>query len=240
MKKAYLNWSSGKDAAFALYKVRNEGVYSIEKLITTINSEIGRISMHGVRKELLELQAKRIDLPLDIISLDGNVPLSTYNEVMWRQTEKLCSDGYQFSIFGDIFLEDLRQYREDQLAKVGITAVFPLWKKDTKELIDDFISAGFKAIVVCVNSKLLDRSFCGRILDQEFLSSLPGGVDPCGENGEFHTFVYDGPFFSEPVKFRVGEVVEKFYQSNGDEDDCFKDKKETWDTVFWYCDLLPE
>ena len=106
--------------------------------------------------------------------------------------------------------------------------------------MQEFISAGFKAVVVCVNSKLLDKSFCGREIDQKFLSSLPDGIDPCGENGEFHTFVYDGPVFKEPVKFRKGDVVERFYQSGKDEDDCFKEKKETWDTAFWYCDLVPE
>src|SRR5690606_8301131 len=136
--------------------------------------------------------------------------------------------------------EDLRRYREDQLEKAGIIAVFPLWKKDTRHLMQEFISAGFKAIVVCVNSKLLDKSYCGREIDQEFLSTLPAGIDHCGENGEFHTFVYDGPIFKEPVKFRVGETVEKFYTLNKDEDDCFKDKKETWDTAFGYCDLLPD
>lgn len=240
MKKAYLNWSSGKDAAMALFKVSGEGEFVVEKLLTTVNSETERISMHGVRLELLESQAQQIGLPLEIISLDGNVPLSTYNKMMLTQCKKLVAEGFCHSIFGDIFLEDLRRYREDQLEKAGIIAVFPLWKKDTRHLMQEFISAGFKAIVVCVNSKLLDKSYCGREIDQEFLSTLPAGIDHCGENGEFHTFVYDGPIFKEPVKFRVGETVEKFYTLNKDEDDCFKDKKETWDTAFGYCDLLPD
>lgn len=240
MKKAYLNWSSGKDAAMALYKTREEGKYGVEKLLTTVNSEIDRISMHGVRLELLESQARQIGIPLEIISLDGNVSMATYNEVMLRQCKKLVAEGFCYSIFGDIFLEDLREYREEQLEQVGIAAVFPLWKKDTHKLMQEFISAGFKAVVVCVNSKLLDRSFCGREIDQDFLASLPEGIDPCGENGEFHTFVYDGPVFKEPVKFQVGEVVERYYQSAENEDDCFKEKKESWDTAFWYCDLVPE
>lgn len=239
MKKAYLNWSSGKDAAMALHAVRREGEYSVEKLLTTINSETGRISMHGVRLELLEAQARETGFPLEIIPLDGNVSMTTYNEVMLRECGKLLAEGLPYSIFGDIFLEDLRKYREDQLKKAGVKGVFPLWKRDTTSLMQEFISAGFKAVVVCVNSKLLDKSFCGREIDREFLASLPEGIDPCGENGEFHTFVYDGPIFKEPVKFQVGEVVERFYQSTKNEDDCFREKKETWDTAFWYCDLLP-
>lgn len=211
----------------------------MEKLITTINSQTGRISMHGVRNELLKSQAQKIGLPLEMIPLEGNVSMATYNEIMQKQNEKLISEGLLYSIFGDIHLEDLRKYREEQLEKAGITAVFPLWKKDTKELMHEFLSEGFKALVVCVNSKQLDRSFCGRELDLDFLSSLPEGVDPCGENGEFHTFVYDGPIFKEPVKFQIGEVVEKFYKTN-EEDDCFKDKTQSWDTAFWYCDLIPE
>lgn len=240
-KKAYLNWSSGKDAALALYKVRNEKEYSVEKLLTTVNSEAERITMHGVRKQLLELQAAQIGLPLEIISLEGNVSLDTYNKVMLRQTKKLKSEGFYFSIFGDIFLEDLRKYREVHLEKIAITALFPLWKKDTSNLMQEFINAGFKAIVVCVNSKLLDKSFCGKEIDHNFLSSIPAGVDPCGENGEFHTFVYDGPIFNNPVKFQVGEVVEKFYQPSEDKDEnCFSQEEKSWDTRFWYCDLLPE
>ncbi len=239
MKKAYLNWSSGKDAAFALYKIRREGKYSIEKLLTTINSEVDRISMHGVRRELLINQAKQIGIPVHIISLDGNVVLSSYNETMSRETNALLSEGYRYSVFGDIFLEDLRKYREEQLENVGITAVFPLWKNDTHTLMRDFLAAGFKAIVVCVNAKLLDSTFCGRIIDENFLSSLPAGVDPCGENGEFHTFVYDGPIFKEPVKFSVGEVVQRTFQPSSKKDDnCFSDKVSSWDTNFWYCDLV--
>lgn len=241
MKKAYLNWSSGKDAAFALYKIGRDGEYSVEKLLTTVNSEVDRISMHGVRTELLKSQASQIGLPLDIVHLAGNMSLSDYNEVMFRQTEKLRHKGFNYSVFGDIFLEDLKKYKEDQLAKVEIKAVFPLWKMDTKELMRAFLSAGFKAIVVCVNSKLLDRSFCGRILDEDFLSSIPAGVDPCGENGEFHTFVFDGPIFKNPIAFEVGEVVQRSFQPSANKDDnCFRDKESSWDTNFWYCDLIPK
>ena len=241
IKKAYFNWSSGKDAAFALFEVQRSGDYRVEKLLTTINSETNRISMHGVSKELLVLQAKMIDIPLEIIGLDENVSMENYNSIIEKAVENLKYEGYTHSIFGDVFLEDLRKYREEQLLKNGITAVFPLWKRNTGELINDFLQAGFKAITVCVNSKVLDKSFCGRILDQQFILDLPKNVDPCGENGEFHTFVFDGPIFSNPVNFKIGETVEKFYTSAKEKDkNCFKQDSEAWDTAFYFSDLIAE
>ena len=239
MKKAYLNWSSGKDAAFALYKLQSFDDIKIEKLVTTLNSEVNRVSMHGVRKELLLLQAKSIGLPIDIIALEGTVSMETYNLKMRIAVSKLLKEGFTHSVFGDIFLEDLKEYRENQLAGVGLKAIFPLWKKDTHQLINDFIASGFKAITVCVNSKVLDRSFCGRILDKKFIADLPPGVDPCGENGEFHTFVFDGPIFKNPIEFEIGEMVQRSYTAHEDEEDnCFNDDKKSWDTSFWYCDLI--
>ena len=239
MKKAFLNWSSGKDAAFALFKIQQEKKYSVEKLVTTVNSDLDRISMHGLRKELLLQQAERIGIPLHVIPLAGNVSMSTYNEIMEAETEKLAEEGFKNSIFGDIFLEDLKEYREKQLEGTALEAVFPLWRMNTRKLMTDFLGAGFKAITVCVNAKVLDKSFCGRVIDEEFLKDLPAGVDPCGENGEFHTFVFDGPIFSKPVQFQKGEYVQRTYESNSEEEDnCFSDKQESWDTSFWYCDLL--
>ena len=240
MNKAFLNWSSGKDAAFALFKIQQEKKYSVEKLVTTINSDFDRISMHGLRKELLLKQAESLGLPLHSILLPGNVSMSSYNEVMEREIKKLVEEGFKNSIFGDIFLEDLREYREQQLKEAGLVAVFPLWQMNTRKLIEDFIAAGFKAITVCVNARILDKSFCGRIIDENFLNDLPAGVDPCGENGEFHTFVFDGPYFREPVKFQKGDLVQRSYKpASEDKDNCFSDEKEQWDTSFWYCDLLP-
>jgi len=239
MYKSYLNWSSGKDAAFSLYKIKKGGVFKVEKLITTINSEVDRVSMHGVRKDLLLRQAESIGIPLELIALDGTVSMEEYNSIMAEAVTKLRSEDYSHAIFGDIFLEDLRTYREEQLKKVGISAIFPLWKKNTKHLITEFIELGFKAITVCVNAKVLDKSFCGREIDLDFIKSLPANVDPCGEHGEFHTFVYDGPNFNEPVRFEIGEIIEKKYSPSKTEDDCFKNKTESWDTAFWYCDLLP-
>ncbi|MFD1096190.1 Dph6-related ATP pyrophosphatase [Salegentibacter chungangensis] len=241
MSKAYLNWSSGKDAALALYKVRNSGSFEISKLLTTINSEAGRISMHGVRKELLMKQSEMLGLPLKMVELAGNVSMEKYNRVMKEATGALLKEGYEVSVFGDIFLEDLKQYREAQLAKIGLKAEFPLWKTDTKTLINEFIEAGFRAIVVCVNTQKLDESFCGRIIDKDFLQDLPEDVDPCGENGEFHTFVFDGPLFKAPVKFKLGEKVKKSYAPHKkEEDNCFSDDDQSWDTEFCFCDLIPE
>ncbi len=238
MKKAFLNWSSGKDAAYALFTVQNSKEYKVEKLLTTINSQTNRISMHGVRKDLLMKQEESIGLPLQVISLDGNIPLKAYNHIMQKELNSLKKEGFTQSIFGDILLEDLRQYRETELKKVGVKAVFPIWKADTRELIFDILEAGFKVITVCVNANLLDQSFCGRIIDHKFLEDLPAGIDPCGENGEFHTFVFDGPVFTEPIKYKVGETVKRSYNSTEEKDDCFTET-EAWDTGFWYTDLLP-
>ncbi|MCX2838300.1 adenine nucleotide alpha hydrolase [Salinimicrobium sp. MT39] len=239
MKKAFINWSSGKDAAFALYLTQQQKEYSVEKLLTTVNSEVDRISMHGLRSDLLLKQAQSIGIPLEVLPLAGNVSMTTYNKVMEEEMLKLKNSGFNYSIFGDIFLEDLKLYREQQLQKVEIEGVFPLWKKDTSALMKEILAAGFKAITVSVNAKFLDRSFCGRLVDESFLADLPSGVDPAGENGEFHIFVFDGPIFSHPVTFQKGQIVEKFFASAGDEeDDCFKKEKEAWDTKFYYCDLI--
>ncbi len=240
MEKAYINWSSGKDAAFALYKIQEEKKFKVEKLVTTLNSEIGRVSMHGLRKELLLQQAESLQIPLQVIKLGGNISMRSYNASMKTEVSKLIAQGFTHSVFGDIFLEDLKQYRENQLGEVGLKAVFPLWGKNTGKLMEEFLSEGFKAITVCVNAKLLDKSFCGRIIDHQFMADLPKDVDPCGENGEFHSFVFDGPNFKAPVNFEIGELLEKSFSPSQEEGgDCFTDKIKSWDTRFWYCDLLP-
>lgn len=241
MNKAYLNWSSGKDSALALYYARKGGVYEIKKLLTTINKDVDRVSMHGVRKELLMAQSNKLGLPILISELSAETSMEDYNLKMKEATAALKNEGFTHSIFGDIFLEDLKKYREEQLEKIGIKAVFPLWKKDTSELIADFIELGFKAVVVCTNSKYLDNSFCGRIIDLDFINDLPENVDPCGENGEFHTFVFDGPIFGAPINYKIGEKVNRSYKLAKDKDDnCFQDDAESWDTEFCFCDLIPE
>ncbi len=239
MKKAFLNWSSGKDAAYALYLLQQQPDFSIEKLVTTVNSETNRVSMHGLRKDLLIAQARNIGIPLHMIPLAGEVSMKTYNAVMEKETSELFSEGFTHSVFGDIFLEDLKEYREQQLQKVGLQPVFPLWQKDTSQLMQNFLKAGFKAIIVSVNAKVLDKTFCGRILDDTLLADLPKGVDPAGENGEFHSFVFDGPVFKSPVTFQKGQIVGKSFPSvEKKSDNCFSEKQKAWDTDFWYCDLL--
>ncbi|MDT0678196.1 ATP-binding protein [Autumnicola musiva] len=241
MKKAYINWSSGKDAALSLYKIRHGNEFSVEKLVTTVNTEVNRISMHGVRMELLHRQAASLGLPLQLIPLNGAVSMEEYNTSMKEATYSLLNKGFTHSIFGDIFLEDLREYRDEQLELTGLEGVYPLWKENTTSLMQEFLKLGFKAIVVCTNSKLLDDSFCGRIINEDFIKDLPEEIDLCGENGEFHSFVFDGPIFKNPVEFSVGEKVERKYTAKSSKkDNCFKDEEHDWDTEFCYCDLLPE
>ncbi|MCK0157531.1 diphthine--ammonia ligase [Cellulophaga sp. F20128] len=238
MYKTYFNWSTGKDSALALYKLQQSNTYTVDKLLTTVSAAYNRVSMHGVRVELLEAQAKSIGLPLTTILLDEKASMESYNAAMKTAMENLLTEKYTHCVFGDIYLEDLKIYREEKLKEVGVTGVFPLWKQNTKKLLKEFLQLGFKAITVCVNAKLLDPSFCGRILDENFLKDLPENVDPCGENGEFHTFVFDGPIFKDPIAFHIGEKVLKNYTSTKDEDDCYSDQPKSWDTSFWYCDLL--
>ena len=240
MNKAYFNWSSGKDSTLALYEILKQQEYTITKLVTTLNSDVDRVSMHGLREALLDLQAESLGLPLEKVFLSGNVSMAEYSKILGATTEALGVEGNTHSIFGDIFLEDLKAYREEQLDRVGIKAVFPLWKQNTLELIHSFIDLGFKAITVCVNAKHLDKSFVGRVIDKQFIDDLPEDVDPCGENGEFHTFVFDGPLFTKPINFEVGEIVERSYTpSNNDDDNCFSEDKKSWDTQFYFCDLIP-
>ena len=240
--KAIFNWSSGKDSALALYKVLQNSEFEITCLLTSVNQEFQRISMHGVRVELLEQQAKSLGIPLEIMQIPEMPTMEAYENVMNETLTKLKNKGVTHSIFGDILLEDLRKYREDQLAKIGFEAVFPLWKTPTNDLIQEFMSLGFKAIVVCVNERFLDKSFVGRVIDQDFINDLPDNVDVCGENGEFHTFTFDGPIFSKPVNFKIGEIVYRKYEKpkEVDSSDTASDTSasDAFDFGFWYCDLV--
>jgi uncharacterized protein (TIGR00290 family) len=237
--KAFFNWSGGKDSALALYHAQKNKDYSIEKLLTNINGKHRRISMHGVREELLELQAEAIGLPLQKIILPEQPSMQEYEKQMKENIEGLKKEGFTHALFGDIFLEDLKKYREEQLAKVGIHAVFPLWKRDTKELLHEFIDLGFKTILVCTKAEVLPYEFAGRIIDRDFLKDLPTNVDACGENGEFHSFVYDGPIFKQPIDIKIGEKVFREYKAPKDEkDNCFTASSSS-SMGFWFCDLLP-
>jgi len=241
MKKAYMNWSSGKDATLALYKMLQNTEHSIDLLVTTINKDFGRVSMHGLRNELLEKQATSIGIPLHKIPFAADVTMDDYSETMKSAMISLTEQGFTHGVFGDIFLEDLKEYRDSKLAEVGVEGVYPLWKQDTKALLHEFLDLGFKAITVCVNAKLLGEEFVGRIIDEQFIKDLPDNVDVCGENGEFHTFVFDGPIFSKPVDFKLGKKILRSYTLHKeDEDNCYQSKEEQkkFDTSFWYCDLL--
>jgi uncharacterized protein (TIGR00290 family) len=201
------SWSGGKDSAMALYALRAAGDCRVTALLTTITEEYDRISMHGVRRALLERQADSIGLPLHSVLIPPHCINATYEERMREALTVHLLHGTRKVAFGDIFLEDLRAYREGNLAQLGMEAVFPIWKRDTRELAREFVRLGFRAIAVCVDPRVLDASFAGRELDTSFFAELPHGVDPCGENGEFHTFVFEGPVFKTPIAFRVGEKV---------------------------------
>ncbi|AZA78236.1 diphthine--ammonia ligase [Chryseobacterium sp. G0186] len=231
--KALFNWSSGKDSALALYKTLQEDQYEITTLLTSINKEFQRISMHGVHVSLLEKQAESLGLPLIKMELPKEPSMEEYQNIMSTTISEIQAQGVTHSIFGDIFLEDLRTYREEQLQSIGMQAVFPLWKRDTSNLIHEFLDLGFKTIVTCVNGTYLDKSFAGRIIDQKFIDDLPENVDPCGENGEFHTFTFDGPIFKDPIVFTIGDTVKKTYpkpKANSEDQD--------EEYVFWFSDLV--
>ncbi len=213
-------WSGGKDSAMALHALRSAGQCRITALLTTITEAYDRISMHGVRRVLLERQADSTGLPLHSVLIPPHCVNAMYEERMREALTLHLLHGARKVAFGDIFLEDLRAYREQNLAQLGMEAVFPIWKRDTRELASEFVRLGFRAIAVCVDPRVLDASFAGRELDASFFADLPQGVDPCGENGEFHTFVFDGPVFETPIAIRIGEKVMR--------------------DGFCFCDLLPE
>ncbi|EAZ81002.1 Dph6-related ATP pyrophosphatase [Algoriphagus machipongonensis] len=242
-QKAIFNWSGGKDSALALYKTQQADNFEILSLLTSISQKHQRISMHGVRKELLLLQSESIGLPATEMMIPDVPTMENYENAMRMALTPLINQGAEVSIFGDIFLEDLREYREQKLSEVGLKGEFPLWKQPTGELIKEFIDLGFKTITTCVNEKYLDQSFAGRVIDEDFLKDLPKNVDPCGENGEFHTFVFDGPIFSKPIPFEIGETVYRKYEAPKKEDsnDCFQDdhkKEDPYAFGFWYTDLI--
>lgn len=220
MDKTILSWSGGKDSALCLSELRSSGVWEVVALLTTVTEDYGRVSMHGVREALLAEQAVAVGLPLVRVTLPADSSNEVYEKRMREVLEGQRADGIGSVAFGDILLEDLRRYRESRLAEVSMKAVFPLWRRNTRELALSFLARGFRAIVTCVDSSAMDGRFVGRDFDESFLRDLPAGVDPCGENGEFHSFVWDGPVFARPVPIERGEVVVR-------------------ENRFWFCDLLP-
>lgn len=204
----------------ALHALKQSGNFEVAALLTSLNEEHDRISMHGVRRILLERQAEALGLPLHLVPLPNPATNAVYEARMAVALEGYRNTSIARVAFGDIFLEDLRAYRERNLARIGMRGIFPIWKRDTRELARTFLSLGFRAVVTCVDTKVLDASFAGRAIDSAFLDALPPTVDTCGENGEFHSFVFDGPLFRAPVRFVKGEAVIR--------------------DTFCFCDLCPE
>lgn len=218
-EKIILSWSCGKESAMAYYRFLQDSRLEVVALLTTVTDDYDRVSMHGVRRSLLEKQAEILGLPLKRVFIPKEADNGIYEQRMGEVLSECRRENVHTVGFGDIFLEDLKKYREEKLSQVGMHALFPLWKKDTGALIRDFIDQGFKAVVTCVDSKVLGASFAGSMIDRDFLASLPAQADPCGENGEFHSFVFDGPIFREKIPVTIGEVV----QRNG----------------YFFCDVLP-
>jgi uncharacterized protein (TIGR00290 family) len=204
---ACLSWSTGKDCAFALYRVREAGEVEVTRLLTTVNAEAGRAAMHGVRVEILRRQADAMDLPLVEVPLPWPCSNEDYERLMAEATDELKAAGIRQMVFGDLFLEDIRDYRDTRLTRVGMTAIYPLWQEPTDLLAREMLAAGVEARVATVDLSKLDASFAGRPWDAAFLADLPENVDPCGENGEFHTCVLDGPAFAAPIAVETGETI---------------------------------
>ena len=215
-----MSWSGGKDSALALYQIQREQNYRVAALLTTMTRDYDRISMHGVRRVLLERQAESLGLPLHQILISKGATNQEYETKMEEAFSMYRESGINSVVFGDLFLQEIRDYRDQFLTRHNMRGIYPVWKRDTTQFIKEFIELGFKAVITCVDSKLLDSSFAGMLIDENFLAALPSHVDPCGENGEFHSFVFDGPVFKEAVKYSIGEKVLR-------ED-------------FWFSDLLVE
>ena len=204
---AWMSWSSGKDSAFALEVTRVEQCVDVQGLIVTVNADADRVAMHAVRRTLLEAQAERLGLPLHVVEIPSPCPNDVYEARMAAAMTTARTAGIERIVFGDLFLQDVRAYRERNLAGTGITPVFPLWGRPTARLARDMLAAGVRAVLTCVDPNVLSSEFSGRVFDETLLADLPDHVDPCGERGEFHTFVWDGPGFSSPIDIEIGETV---------------------------------
>jgi uncharacterized protein (TIGR00290 family) len=208
-KRILLSWSSGKDSAWALHLLRQQSDVEVAGLLTTVNEQFNRVAMHAVRTELLRRQAECVGLPLQLISLQFPCSNEVYEE---RMHEAICAaqaDGIEGVAFGDLFLAEVRQYRERMMEGTGITPLFPLWGRPTAELAREMTVGGLRAQITCIDPRFLPTTLAGKEYNDDFLDALPDGVDPCGENGEFHSFAFDGPMFSRPVEFAIGETVER-------------------------------
>jgi uncharacterized protein (TIGR00290 family) len=234
-KKISVSWSGGKDSAFALYKILSADEFHVVSLHTVFNAETRRVGMHGVHESLIEEQAASLKLPLEKLFLDVSEDHAAYTNLIRRYYQKCKANGVEGVVFGDIFLEDLKIFRDKLLQETGLTGFYPLWKIDSKILIHDFINLGFKTMICSANANYFTKSQMGEVIDANFINALPSNVDPCGENGEFHTFVFNGPIFHHPIKVLKGEVVERKYSfkildQNGEE--------VLQETPFWFQDII--
>lgn len=208
-KKAAISWSSGKDSCYALYLLEKTGLYDFIYLVTTVTASYGRVSMHGVREELLEKQSESLGIPLLKVEIPPNCTNETYERKMSEAMERLRSEGVEYMAFGDIFLQDIKEYRENRLKGTGIQPLFPLWGKETGKLAEEIIEAGIHARITCIDPSKVSDDIAGLDFDYQLLAKLPESVDPCGENGEFHSFVHAAPMFENQLKIRNGETVER-------------------------------
>lgn len=230
MKKAVFNWSGGKDSALALYKVLQEKEYEVVALLTTVNNESQRSTMHAIPTSLLEKQAQSIGIPMYIVEVTPGGDINNYESAMKQAVGHFKAMGATHFIFGDIFLHDVKSYREKQLLPYGITVVEPLWGKTSEEIMDEFIASGLQTIIVTTMSDILDESFIGRHIDRDFIKALPKDMDVCGENGEYHTFCYDGGIFKRPVSYSLGEPLHMTYPVKLDDGT-------TKDYSYWFANL---
>lgn len=230
-----LSWSGGKDSSYTLHQLLNDGRYEVKYLLSTVNGTYKRLSMHGVREELIEAQARSIGISLLKVYV-YEASNAEYEQQMNNMLLKAKSEGINTVAFGDIFLEDLRIYREEKMKSIGMNCLFPIWKKDTAWLVKDFIAKGFKTYTCCINDGYLDESWCGRLINESFIKELPSTVDPCGENGEFHSFCFEGPIYKMPVSIIQGEKTYKeLLLKTKDHPTPIKD---VGTKGFWFCDLL--
>jgi uncharacterized protein (TIGR00290 family) len=219
-ERLVLSWSGGKDSAMSAYELRCSGKHEIAALLTTLTEDYDRISMHGVRRELLERQAESLGIPLHKVLIPKDCSNEIYESRMREAFGHFKAQGIAKIAFGDLFLEDVKNYRQRQLAQAGMTGLYPIWRRDTAELVRTFIGLGFKAILACVDTQAIDASFAGREIDEHLLRDLPSGADPCGEYGEYHSFVYSGPIFNQPIACRAGARTLRSARFN-------------------YCDIMP-
>ncbi|MGY3055575.1 uncharacterized protein (TIGR00290 family) [Pedobacter sp. UYEF25] len=236
-KRCVFNWSGGKDSTLALHHILQDNTFEVKYLLTTISAEYNRVSMHGLRISLLRKQAESIGIKLYEIYLPENTSMESYDALMDHHLGKLKNEGITHAIFGDIFLEDLKRYREEKNASIGLKTIFPIWGRDTKNVISEFLALNYQTIIICAQQNL--AAYCGKVIEADLIRSLPSEIDVCGENGEFHTFVFAGPIFKRKIDFRMGEMINKTYsvasteQIGGD-----KTQVITSEVGYWFRDLI--